>query len=218
MSLRVTTLPFSADDCSDWLYAASVPVPPPAMVVLAQPAAYGAWDPLLQRFVADPPFPCTTAASPPSRIRATPPPHGDSSEPSLSASPLRDGGHSEAATPAAHAAPASPASHPTPAELEASSLALAMRLQQEEQEQFLRAMNSSTPAARGARAASEAPEEMDTDDDSLQLAIRLQQEELQWQALQARQSFLAAMGGTGASFEGLDDETRAMLQAEREQE
>ena len=62
--------------------------------------------------------------------------------------------------------------------------------------------------------APEAPEQMETDDDSLQLAIRLQQEELQWQALQTRQSYLAAMGGSEESLAHLDEETRAMLEAE----
>ena len=79
-------------------------------------------------------------------------------------------------------------------------------------------MRAMTPVARtpGGPGAPEAPEQMETDDDSLQLAIRLQQEELQWQALQTRQSVLAAMGGSEESLAHLDDATRAMLEAEAE--
>ena len=198
------------------------------MVILAQPDAYSGWDPYLQRFVAETSATIRTSKAtphptPPSRLGsedATPPPRGMEATmmpppPPRHAQTVTPGAPTAHATPTAPAAQASPEAPQTPAELEASSLALAWRLQQEEQEDFMRAM---TPVARtpGGPGAPEAPEQMETDDDSLQLAIRLQQEELQWQALQTRQSVLAAMGGSEESLAHLDDATRAMLEAEAE--
>ncbi|KAL3909986.1 MAG: hypothetical protein SGPRY_009225, partial [Prymnesium sp.] len=121
------------------------------MVVLAQPAAFSGWDPLLQRFV-------SLAAPQPS---GRPPPistgHSLRCASLQSASPAQE---EEAAQPATPSVPqvTTPAeartSHvtstapQTPEELEVSSLALAWRLQQEEQADFMRAMSSSKPLPR----------------------------------------------------------------------
>lgn len=74
----------------------------------------------------------------------------------------------------------------TPEALEASSIALAWKLQQEEQAAFYQAISANTPAAvsPGARAAAATPEQpaqmtslvsTSPEDASLQLALRLQQ-------------------------------------------
>ena len=193
------------------------------MVVLAQPEAYSAWDPLLQRFIVQSSASLHASRSTPHIAPAnrlgsedvTPPPRNLHQEAAMMLPPPPRQATATPAAPATHVTPGAPVTQPspeapqTPAELEASSLALAWRLQQEEQAEFMRAMTPvRTPGAP------EAPEQMETDDDSLQLAIRLQQEELQWQALQTRQSYLAAMGGSEESLAHLDEETRAMLEAE----
>eukprot|EP00966_Prymnesium_polylepis_P015374 355610-Prymnesium_polylepis.1 len=95
------------------------------MVVLAQPSAYAAWDPLLQRFVSAPPAPLL-ASKPAERADkiATPgAPPSLAVEMAQTHEPTVQQEHAQPATPAApgHATPQAP---PTPAELEASSLAL----------------------------------------------------------------------------------------------
>jgi len=126
--------------------------------------------------------------------------------------------------PAAEAAPPAATSGSeevpmTPEAQEASSLALAWRLQQEEQAAFYHAIHENTPgpAARSIAATpGEAPlmgalgEPESPEDASLQLALRLQQEELRWQQMQSRQTFLAAMGGVDPGEEafGEYDEAR----------
>ena len=198
--------------------------------MLPQPAGFQSWDPLLQRVVVPcaaelrpflcPVTPATTASNPDacSYHSATHPPSAHT--PAIatpSATPIAAPAANAPTTPAPGDAP------PTPAELEASSLALAWRLQQEEQDAFVRAMSASTPSAgqRGGAAGETAGgtpegggEQMDTDDDeSLQLAIRLQQEELEWQQLHSRQQLLAAMSGAGEEgLEQLEEEQLAALQ------
>ena len=102
----------------------------------------------------------------------------------------------------------------TPEAMEASSIALAWKLQQEEQAAFYQAINANTPAnlspgSRAAAATPDVPAPMASladagspEDASLQLALRLQQEELRWQQMQSRQAFMAAMGGVDPGGEG----------------
>ena len=72
----------------------------------------------------------------------------------------------------------------TPEAMEASSIALAWKLQQEEQVAFYQAISANTPVSLGARAAAATPEQpaqmtplasASSEDASLQLALRLQQ-------------------------------------------
>ena len=72
----------------------------------------------------------------------------------------------------------------TPEAMEASSIALAWKLQQEEQAAFYQAISANTPVSLGARAAAATPEQpaqmtplasASSEDASLQLALRLQQ-------------------------------------------
>lgn len=105
-------------------------------------------------------------------------------------------------------------------DLEALSLALAWRLQQEEQQALARAIEANSPAPRtsqpssrgvGAGSAPRAPEaggcalapqsaagegemmEMDEEDASLRLALRLQEEELHWHEIASRRTVAEAM-------------------------
>ena len=129
----------------------------------------------------------------------------------------------------------SPSVEGTPAELDAQSLALAWRLQQEEQEALAFAIEAHSPmpgsglhfrgghggtappsaagmfhGAGGATGAGEAMEMDDDDDASLRLALRLQQEELQWHQIASQRTLSEAMGATpqqaGLQFGVLDDE------------
>lgn len=177
------------------------------MVVLSQPGGYDAWDPLLQRFVASVCSKPVPAPRPLPIARAAQPPE----TPSKASPWLQTPGRAASA----HGSTQPP---PTPAELEAQSLALAWRLQQEEQSAFIHAVSASASSPRARQTpGGPALEEMETDDDSLQLAIRLQQEELRWQQLQSRQSIEDAMGGDAQQLlgDGLDDEDEVsmMLQA-----
>ena len=193
--------------------------------MLPQPATYTHWDPLLQRTVAAiaPSILCAATPSPPSRTATVGRSqlHPTTTPDPLPAAPSAHQSAGEDCTPQqplnlTGGAAATPTPPPTPAELEASSLALAWRLQQEEQEDFMRAMRVNTPTHGQGQvtSASEGIEQMDTDDDeSLQLAIRLQQEELHWQELQSRQGMLAAFGGSEEGLaQQLDEDSLAALQ------
>ena len=97
----------------------------------------------------------------------------------------------------------------TPAEMEASSLALAYQLQQEEHAAFMQAVRVSSPAPRaeaGSAPAAGEPQHMETEDaESLQLAMALQQEELQW----------GAVAGAGLNAGEMDEDMRLAMQLAR---
>ena len=189
------------------------------MTIFDAPAPFDQWDPLVQRGRSSAPRPASinpvslpSSAAPPSRVaaaatRLAAPPSRGSAPPSRVAAPSSRGSSRAPGAPPSLATPApvaagtpfvTPAPKPgTPAtaqEEEVASVTLAWRLQQEEQAAFMHAISANTPTHGGARAASQTPEQMETDDDeSLQLAIRLQQEELQWQQLQSRQGLLLSL-------------------------
>ena len=106
---------------------------------------------------------------------------------------------------------AAPAPPRTPAQMEEESLALALRLQQEEHAAFMSAVRSPTGSApSGATPAMHAMDisdatspPADTDaDESLQLAIRLQQEELNWHQ----------MGVANGDEQAIDEDMRQSME------
>ena len=154
------------------------------------PAAFSSWDPLLQRFTSAPPPARFAPAATPAAAAAPPlqTPSSGIGRLQLGTPGGGGGGGGLFATPA-NAAPA------TPAELESQSIALAMRLQQEEHNAFRDAMDAATPAGRtpagaatpmGGATPGAQSMETDAEDESLRLAMQLQQEELQWQHMQAQ--------------------------------
>ena len=141
---------------------------------------------------------------------------------------------SQLSTPEGLSHDAKSATPSTPAELEAQSIALAYKLQQEEHAAFLQAVRVNSPSPRSAATApvavehampagavhqhmTELEEGADADDESLQLALRLQQEELQWQSLQSRRTVAEAIGGD--VDESLDEDVRLarLLQAQEDE-
>jgi len=131
----------------------------------------------------------------------------------------------------------------TPAELEAQSIQLAYKLQQEEHAAFLQAVRMSSPGSRSASAATafESPRPQatsdsaaasagmlhhqmmeldpgDPDEESLKLALQLQHEELQWQALQSRRAMAEAMGGDVDDDSDEDVRLARLLQAQEDDE
>ena len=198
----------------------------PNRMDLPQPAMFANWDPLLQRRVVRapidtcPPTPMATTEATPimGRLSMDTPevPAGKASSMLLATLPaaVPASAHlaSEAPTPGAPAAIGTPS---TPAELEAQSLALAYRLQQEEHAAFIQAVRvSQSPAPRASTAApADVSSELPTpgglddtsaqgmevtgdggDDESLRLAIQLQEEELRWQQAQSQHAGMEAAG------------------------
>jgi len=114
---------------------------------------------------------------------------------------------------------------PTPAELEAESVALALKLQQEERADFMRAISmNTTPQPQ----VSSTPDTRDTvstnEDESLQLALRLQQEELRWQQLQSEQMLQRSSPSHNANLIGegevseMDEDVALALRLQMEED
>ena len=210
---------------------------------LPMPAMFSHWDPLLQRRVRKfmlPPTPAgsSTAATPImgrlSMSTPEPPVSGGAAggglmppPPPRPAAPASAQRPTEVSTPAAAGTPS------TPAELEAQSIALAYKLQQEEHAAFLQAVRVNSPSPRPAAGAVATPVEhttpaealqhqmmdleegADADDESLKLALQLQQEELQWQSLQSRRTVEQSMGGDDDDDE--DVRLARLLQAQEDE-
>ena len=101
---------------------------------LPLPTQFAHWDPLLQRMCSAPPP--VAAQTAPFAVRPVRPMRARAKrQPDALSTPVQR---------------ADPTNCPTPAELEEQSLALAFRLQQEEERDFMHAMRSSTPASTAA--------------------------------------------------------------------
>ena len=212
---------------------------------LPMPTPFSHWDPLLQRrIVRKSPTKYARSLTPASSTAATPimgrlsmntpemPADRSMPPPPPAASVSR---------PPEVSAPISPAKSmktpSKPAELEAESIALAYKLQQEEHAAFLHAVQANSPAPRSATAVEDtvagqrAPAHAESmlpdahqmmeldggeDEESLQLALQLQQEELHWQSLQSRRAVAAAIGSQ--PDEEMDEDLRLaqMLQAQED--
>ena len=107
----------------------------------------------------------------------------------------------------------------SPAQLEAQSIALAYKLQQEEHAAFLQAARANSPSRQVATTpAAELGAQVgmeEDDDESLQLAIQLQAEEYQWQEMQRAREAAASMSAVN---EDADEDLRLaqLLQAEED--
>ena len=216
---------------------------------LPMPARYSHWDPLLQRrivsrssmYPAPSPGGSSTAATPMmGRLSMNTPVSGMAT--GLMAPPPRPAA-AASVTPLAELTTPSVMTPVTPAELEAQSIQLAYKLQQEEHAAFLQAVRMSSPGSRSASAATafESPRPQatsdsaaasagmlhhqmmeldpgDPDEESLKLALQLQHEELQWQALQSRRAMAEAMGGDVDDDSDEDVRLARLLQAQEDDE